>query len=61
MAKPSALILTTVLVLGTLLCGVAAGELKKGSRGARVEKVQKWVGQTADGVYGKATRAAVRR
>jgi hypothetical protein len=61
MAKLPALIITTALLLATLACGVASAELKKGSRGAQVQKVQGWIGVTADGVYGKATRAAVKR
>jgi cell wall-associated NlpC family hydrolase len=60
MARVPALILTTAFALAAL-CGVAEAELKKGSRGAHVEKVQRWVGVAADGVFGKATRAAVRR
>jgi hypothetical protein len=55
-----ALILTTALALSAL-CGSAAAELKKGSRGAHVAKVQRWVGVSPDGVFGKGTRAAVRR
>ncbi|MGI8780646.1 MAG: peptidoglycan-binding domain-containing protein [Solirubrobacteraceae bacterium] len=62
MPKVPALILASAILLGTLLCGgAAAADLEKGSRGPRVAKLQKWLGQTADGVYGKATRAAVKR
>src|SRR5829696_7994814 len=52
MARLSALILTTTLVLATLLCGASGAELKKG---------QRWLGETADGIYGKGTRGAVKR
>jgi peptidoglycan hydrolase-like protein with peptidoglycan-binding domain len=38
-----------------------AGDLEKGSRGERVEKVQRWLGLTADGVFGKHTKGAVKR
>lgn len=61
MIRVPALLLTMALVLATALSGVAAAELKKGSRGAHVEKVQRWVGATPDGVYGRGTRAAVKR
>jgi len=61
MARRSALILITVFAFLALVAGGAAADLKKGSRGKRVEKVQTWLGQSADGVYGKQTKAAVRR
>ena len=61
MARLTALILTTAFVLVGPLSGTAAAELKKGSRGAQVQKVQQWLGETPDGVFGKATKAAVRR
>src|SRR5687767_4825763 len=61
MARASALILTTALLLGMLLAGSAAAELKKGSRGPAVAKVQRWLNQPADGIFGRGTRAAVKR
>jgi cell wall-associated NlpC family hydrolase len=61
MARASALIFTTALLLAAPLAGSAAADLHKGSRGARVEKVQRWLGQTPDGIYGRSTRAAVKR
>jgi len=61
MAKVPALILISVLLLGTLLAGSAAAELKKGARGPAVEKVQRWLNQPADGIFGRDTRAAVKR
>src|SRR3954468_1044009 len=60
MARFPALILILAFALAST-AGVAAAELKKGSRGAQVAKVQRWVGVTADGVFGKGTRKAVRR
>jgi len=61
MARASALILTTALLLGALLAGSAAAVLKKGDRGPSVAKVQRWLNQPADGVFGRGTRAAVKR
>src|SRR4051812_23025742 len=62
MAKAPALVLLTVLLLGTTLCGVAsAGDLKTGSHGPRVAAVQRWLGLTVDRAYGPATKRAVRR
>ena len=61
MAKASALILTTALLLGALLSGSAEAALKKGSRGPAVAKVQRWLNQPDDGIFGRATRAAVKR
>jgi peptidoglycan hydrolase-like protein with peptidoglycan-binding domain len=61
MARASALILATALLLGALLAGTASAGLDKGSRGPRVAKIQRWLGQTADGIYGRSTKAAVKR
>src|SRR5215216_2604053 len=61
MARASALILTTALLLGALLAGSAAAVLKKGDRGPSVAKVQRWLNQPADGIFGRGTRAAVKR
>ena len=61
MAKLPALILTTALLLGALLGGTAAADLKKGSRGGAVVKLQRWLNQPADGIFGRSTRAAVKR
>jgi peptidoglycan hydrolase-like protein with peptidoglycan-binding domain len=61
MARASALILTTALLLGMPLAGSATADLHKGSRGQRVEKIQRWLGQAPDGIYGRSTRAAVKR
>jgi hypothetical protein len=62
MAKASAILLTAVLLLGTLAAAQAsAGPLKKGSRGPNVSRLQGWLGQTPDGIFGRATKAAVKR
>src|SRR5829696_7360412 len=61
MIRPSALLLATALALGALFAGTAAAELHKGSRGPRVAKIQRWLGQTPDGIYGRSTAAAVKR
>src|ERR687898_3605406 len=61
MARASALILTAALLLGVLQTGTAAAALKKGARGPEVEKVQRWLNQPADGIFGRGTRAAVKR
>src|SRR5919108_410213 len=61
MARVSALILTTAFLLGALFTGSAAAVLKKGDRGARVAQVQRWLCQPADGIFGRSTKAAVKR
>jgi peptidoglycan hydrolase-like protein with peptidoglycan-binding domain len=59
MARASVLILTIAL----LACGAgtAAAALKKGDRGPSVAKVQRWLNQPDDGIFGPATKAAVKR
>jgi cell wall-associated NlpC family hydrolase len=61
MARASALILTAALLLGVLQTDTAAAALKKGVRGPAVAKVQRWLNQPADGIFGRGTRAAVKR
>jgi len=61
MARGSALILTIALMLGALLSGAAEAALKRGARGPTVVKVQRWLNQPADGIFGRSTRAAVKR
>jgi cell wall-associated NlpC family hydrolase len=61
MARASALISTIALLLAAPVAGSAAAELHKGSRGHRVAQVQRWLGQTPDGIFGRSTRAAVKR
>ena len=39
----------------------AAKPLKRGSEGARVVQVQRWLGIDADGIFGSGTRRAVKR
>ena len=53
MAKVPALI----LIFALLLLGGAAqrGGAKKGARGPGVAKVQRWLNQPADGIFGRGT------
>jgi peptidoglycan hydrolase-like protein with peptidoglycan-binding domain len=45
-----------------LLAPAAAGDpLKRGSKGPRVATVQRWLGVESDGIFGPATRRAVKR
>ena len=59
MARASALILAIALLLAG--AGTAAAALKKGDRGAQVAKVQRWLNQPDDGIFGRGTKAAVKR
>ena len=61
MAKLTALLIGAALLLAAAAPADAADVLKKGSRGSRVAKIQDWLGQTPDGVFGKDTKAAVKR
>ena len=61
MARLSALLIGVALLLAAAAPADAADVLKKGSRGPRVAKIQDWLGQKADGIYGKDTKAAVKR
>ena len=61
MAKLTALLIGAALLLAAAAPADAADVLKKGSRGARVAKVQRWLGLNADGIFGKDTKAAVKR
>ena len=61
MARATALTLTTAFLLAALLTGSAAAIVKKGDRGPEVAKVQRWLNQPADGIFGRGTRAAVKR
>ena len=63
MAKLTALLIGAALLLAAAApaSADAAGVLKKGARGERVEKVQRWLGLTPDGIFGKATKRAVKR
>jgi peptidoglycan hydrolase-like protein with peptidoglycan-binding domain len=56
----------TLAALALLLAPAAAAQasatpLKRGSHGVRVERVQRWLGLHADGIFGTATRRAVKR
>jgi peptidoglycan hydrolase-like protein with peptidoglycan-binding domain len=56
--------IAVIAVLALLLAPVgaqAAKPLKRGSEGARVVQVQRWLGIGADGIFGPATRRAVVR
>jgi peptidoglycan hydrolase-like protein with peptidoglycan-binding domain len=59
MARASVLILAIALLLGG--AGTATAALKKGDRGAQVAKVQRWLNQPDDGIFGRGTKAAVKR
>lgn len=52
-----------VVVLASLAWAPAAEALKleRGSRGPRVEKVQRWLGLPVDGIFGTQTKKAVKR
>src|SRR5215203_2958303 len=61
MAKLTALLIGVALALAAAAPADAADVLKRGSRGPRVAKIQDWLGQRSDGIYGKDTKAAVKR
>jgi lysozyme family protein len=50
----------TSAVLAPATAHAAAKPLKKGSKGARVKKAQRWLGVHADGIFGKGTKRAVK-
>ena len=50
----------TSAVLAPAPAHAAAKPLKKGAKGARVKKAQRWLGVRADGIFGKGTKRAVR-
>ena len=52
------------LVVAALLFAPGAVEakpLKRGSEGARVAKIQRWLGISSDGIFGSGTKRAVKR
>ena len=61
MSRLIALLIGVALLLAAAAPADAADVLKKGSRGPRVAKIQDWLGQKADGINGKDTKAAVKR
>ena len=50
----------TAAVLAPAPAHAAAKPLKKGSKGPRVKKAQRWLGIRADGIFGKGTKRAVK-
>src|SRR5215216_4935839 len=58
-ARASIACLVAIVLLGAAVPAEAV--LKRGSHGPRVAKVQRWLGLTPDGVFGPATKRAVRR
>src|SRR5919107_5483895 len=61
MPRSSATVLAAALLALFAWTGTADAALKKGSRGAQVAKVQRWLGLHPDGIFGPATRRAVKR
>jgi peptidoglycan hydrolase-like protein with peptidoglycan-binding domain len=57
----AALAALALLLLPAADALAAAKPLKRGSTGSRVEKVQRWLGIEADGIFGSATVRAVKR
>ena len=61
-----ALLLATAGIAGTSAmlapapAHAAAKPLKKGAKGARVKKAQRWLGVRADGIFGRGTKRAVK-
>jgi Putative peptidoglycan binding domain len=53
--------LLVALIVFALPAAADARPLKLGSHGARVVKVQRWLGLHADGIFGPATKRAVKR
>jgi peptidoglycan hydrolase-like protein with peptidoglycan-binding domain len=51
---------TTSGVIAPATAQAAAKPLKKGSKGPRVRKAQRWLGIHADGIFGSGTRRAVK-
>jgi cell wall-associated NlpC family hydrolase len=51
---------TTSVIVAPAPAEAAAKPLKKGSKGPRVRKAQRWLGIHADGIFGKGTRRAVK-
>jgi peptidoglycan hydrolase-like protein with peptidoglycan-binding domain len=54
-------VLTAAAMLVAAPAADATKPLKKGSKGARVEQVQRWLGLTPDRIFGPATKRAVKR
>src|ERR687896_2083141 len=60
-ARGLAAALTVAALLLAPGAAQAAKPLKRGSEGPRVAQVQRWLGISADGVFGSGTRRAVKR
>src|SRR5688572_11062190 len=52
---------TTSVIVAPEPAHAAAKPLKKGSKGPRVRKAQRWLGIHADGIFGSGTKRAVKR
>jgi peptidoglycan hydrolase-like protein with peptidoglycan-binding domain len=52
---------TILLAVPATAAHASARPLKRGAHGVRVERVQRWLGLTPDGIFGSGTRRAVRR
>jgi hypothetical protein len=52
---------TTSGIVAPATAQAAAKPLKKGSKGPRVRKAQRWLGVRADGIFGSGTKRAVKR
>ena len=53
--------LLSAAAFSTPSADASAKPLKKGSKGARVVQVQRWLGVHADGIFGRGTKRAVKR
>jgi peptidoglycan hydrolase-like protein with peptidoglycan-binding domain len=61
MALAGAITITTAATPLAATASAAAKPLKKGSKGVRVKKAQRWLGIHADGLFGRGTKRAVKR
>ena len=61
LALAGAMTITTAATPLAATSEAAAKPLKKGSKGARVKKAQRWLGIHADGLFGRGTKRAVKR
>jgi cell wall-associated NlpC family hydrolase len=50
-----------LLILPASVAHASAKPLKRGSHGPRVERVQRWLGLSPDGIFGPGTKRAVKR
>ena len=60
LALATACALATTAAVAPSSAHAAAKPLKKGSKGPRVRKAQRWLGIRADGIFGPGTRRAVK-